>query len=93
MAAAEPVPAACLFRLRLRERAPTAASRTNVAEETPAVSVDGRYVAYTATQGEHAQVFVRDTCEGAVSGCQPRTLIVSAAADGTPATTTAALRP
>ena len=62
----------------------TVAPRTNVAEETPAVSVDGRYVSYTATQGEHAQVFVRDTCEGAASGCQPRTLIVSAAADGTP---------
>ncbi len=60
------------------------APRANVAEETPAVSVDGRYVSYTATQGEHAQVFVRDTCEGAASGCQPRTLIVSAAADSTP---------
>jgi hypothetical protein len=59
------------------------AARTNVAEETPAVSIDGRYVSYTATQGEHAQVFVRDTCEGAASGCQPRTLMVSAAADGT----------
>jgi hypothetical protein len=60
------------------------AARANVAEETPAVSVDGRYVSYSATQGEHAQVFVRDTCEGAASGCQPRTLVVSAAADGTP---------
>jgi hypothetical protein len=58
-----------------------AAPRTNVAEETPAVSLDGRYVAYTATQGEHAQVFVRDTCEGADSGCQPRSLLLSAAAD------------
>jgi hypothetical protein len=62
----------------------TAAPRTNVAEETPAVSVDGRYVAYAATQGEHAQVFVRDTCEGAVAGCQPRTLLLSAATDGSP---------
>ena len=62
----------------------TAAPRTNVAEETPAVSLDGRYVAYTATPGEHAQVFVRDTCEGAAAGCQPRTLLLSAAADGSP---------
>jgi len=54
----------------------------NVAEETPAVSLDGRYVAYTATQGEYAQVFVRDTCEGAASGCQARTLLLSAAPDG-----------
>jgi hypothetical protein len=61
----------------------TVAPRANVAEETPAVSLDGRYVAYTATQGEHAQIFVRDTCEGAPSGCQPRTSLLSAAADGT----------
>ena len=60
-----------------------AATRANVAEETPAVSLDGRYVAYTATQGEHAQVFVRDTCEGAAAGCQSRTMLLSAAADGT----------
>jgi WD40-like Beta Propeller Repeat len=62
----------------------TVAPRANVAEETPAVSLDGRYVAYTATQGEHAQIFVRDTCEGAPSGCQPRTSLLSAASDGTP---------
>jgi hypothetical protein len=63
--------------------APMAAQRASVAEETPAVSLDGRYVAYTATQGEHTQVFVRDTCEGADAGCQSRTLLLSAAADGT----------
>ena len=56
-----------------------------VIEETPAVSLDGRYVAYTAVQSEHAQVFLRDTCEGAATGCLPRTTLVSAAADGTPA--------
>jgi len=55
-----------------------------VAEETPAVSTDGRYVAYSAAQNDHTQVFVRDTCEGAPSGCQSRTLLLSAAADGTP---------
>ncbi|MGB7283233.1 MAG: hypothetical protein WBE13_13295, partial [Candidatus Acidiferrum sp.] len=32
-----------------------------VQQETPAVSVDGRYVAYTATQNGHAQIFARDT--------------------------------
>jgi hypothetical protein len=62
---------------------PMSASRATVAEETPAVSLDGRYVAYTATQGDHAQVFVRDTCEAAASDCQPRTTLLSAAADGT----------
>ena len=56
-----------------------------VAEETPAVSADGRYVAYTASQEGHSQVFVRDTCEGAAAGCQSRTTLLSAAADGTPA--------
>lgn len=53
-----------------------------VSEETPAVSLDGRYVAYTAVQGEHAQIFLRDTCEGAESGCQPQTSLLSAASDG-----------
>jgi WD40 repeat protein len=53
-----------------------------VAEETPAVSMDGRYVAYTATQTGHAQVFVRDTCESTTSGCQPHTTLLSVSADG-----------
>jgi hypothetical protein len=56
-----------------------------VAEETPALSLDGRYVAYTAVQSDRSQVFLRDTCEGAAAACQPRTTLVSAAADGTPA--------
>jgi hypothetical protein len=60
---------------------PAAAVRS-AAEETPAVSADARFVAYTATQDEHAQIFVRDTCQGAAGGCQARTLLVSAAADG-----------
>jgi WD40-like Beta Propeller Repeat len=56
-----------------------------VAEETPALSLDGRYVAYTAVQDERAQIFLRDTCEGASSSCQPRTTLLSAAPDRTPA--------
>ena len=56
-----------------------------IAEETPAVSLDGRYVAYTALQNEHAQVFLRDTCEGASSDCQPHTSLLSMASDGDPA--------
>jgi trimeric autotransporter adhesin len=54
------------------------------AEETPAVSANGRYVAYTAIQDAHTQVLVRDTCEGAAAGCQSRTVLLSAAADGSP---------
>jgi hypothetical protein len=56
-----------------------------VAGETPAVSLDGRYVAYTAVQEDHSQIFLRDTCEGASSGCQPHTSMLSVAADGSPA--------
>jgi hypothetical protein len=59
-----------------------AAAMQSAAEETPAVSADARFVAYTATQNEHAQVFVRDTCQGATGTCQGRTLLVSAATDG-----------
>ena len=68
--------------------APAVASATAaslVAEETPAVSLDGRYVAYTAVQNDRAQVFLRDTCEGAAAGCQPRTTLLSVAADGSAA--------
>jgi hypothetical protein len=61
----------------------TSMART-VAEETPAVSMDGRYVAYTASQNDHLQVFVRDTCEGTTSGCQARSILLSVASDGTP---------
>jgi hypothetical protein len=60
----------------------TASASVTVAEETPAVSSNGRFVAYTAAQNEHAQIFVRDTCLGATSGCQTRTSLVSATSDG-----------
>jgi hypothetical protein len=62
-----------------------ATATETIAEETPALSLDGRYVAYTAVQNDHAQVFLRDTCEGAAATCQPHTTLLSAAADGTPA--------
>jgi len=68
--------------------APAAASATAaalVAEETPAVSLDGRYVAYTAVQNDRAQVFLRDTCEGAATSCQPRTTLLSVGPDGSAA--------
>jgi hypothetical protein len=60
----------------------TAAATQTVGEETPAVSADARFVAYTATQDEHAQVFVRDTCLAATAACQPHTSLISAATDG-----------
>ena len=58
------------------------ASAQSVLEETPSVSADGRFVAYSASQHEHSQIFLRDTCEGAASGCKPQTTLLSAAADG-----------
>jgi WD40 repeat protein len=64
---------------------PKTAVAQSAVEETPAVSLDGRYVAYTALQDEHAQVFMRDTCEGAPAGCQPRTSLLSVSADGSAA--------
>src|SRR6266852_4612014 len=59
-----------------------AAATQSVGEETPAVSADRRFVAFTAAQGEHLQIFVRDTCQGATEACQARTLLVSSAMDG-----------
>jgi Tol biopolymer transport system component len=43
----------------------------------PVISADGRYVAFDTSN----QVYVRDTCTGAVS-CTPALTLVSAAADG-----------
>ncbi|MBS1841628.1 MAG: PD40 domain-containing protein [Acidobacteria bacterium] len=54
-----------------------------VAEETPAVSADGRFVAYTAQSGTHSQIFLRDTCEGAATDCKAQTNLLSAAQDST----------
>ena len=65
-----------------------AAAKANtvmVQEETPAVSLDGRYVSYSALQNGHTQIFARDTCVGADSSCQPRTVLISSALDGTAA--------
>ena len=60
------------------------AASESVVEETPSVSSDGRFVAYTATQNEHTQIFLRDTCEGAPSGCKAQSTVISAASDGNP---------
>jgi len=52
-----------------------------VAEETPAISQDGRYVAYTAQENGISQIFLRDTCVGGAKDCAPETHIVSLASD------------
>jgi len=59
------------------------ASSAIITEETPAVSLDGRFVAYAGQQGAHTQIFLRDTCEGAAKDCKPQTTVLSAAQDNT----------
>jgi hypothetical protein len=53
------------------------------AEETPAISQDGRYVAYASQQNQVNQILLKDTCVGVTSGCTASTRVISAAADGT----------
>jgi len=54
-----------------------------IAEETPAISQDGRYVAYGSQQNQVSQILLKDTCLGVSSGCSVNTRVVSVAADGT----------
>ena len=42
-------------------------------------------MSYTGTENGHTQIFLRDTCEGAPTGCKPQTTLLSTAADGTAA--------
>jgi len=54
-----------------------------VAEETPAISQDGRYVAYSSQQSQVNQILLKDTCMGVSNGCSVNMRVVSVAADGT----------
>ena len=54
-----------------------------IAEETPAISQDGRYVVYGSQQNQVNQILLKDTCVGISSGCNVNTRVVSVAADGT----------
>ena len=57
------------------------------ASAAPAVSTDGRYVAFFSTarnivaHGQHGNIFVRDTCMG-TSGCTAKTIAADLAPDG-----------
>src|SRR5260370_15784924 len=59
------------------------AAMSMVAEETPAISQDGRYVAYSSQQNQLNQILLKDTCVGVSNGCSVNTRVVSVAADGT----------
>ena len=54
-----------------------------LAEETPAISQDGRYVVYGSQQSQVNQIVLKDTCVGVTNGCSVSTRVVSVAADGT----------
>jgi hypothetical protein len=62
---------------------PAPASAAAVAEETPALSQDGRFVVFSGLQNDVSQIMLRDTCLGADKDCAPSTKTISAAADGT----------
>ncbi len=70
-----------IFTIGSGSAATTAAA---VAEETPALSQDGRYVVFTSVQNDVAQVVLRDTCVGAEKdkNCSPSTKNISASIDG-----------
>jgi len=53
------------------------------AQETPAISQDGRYVVYAMEQNQVNQILLKDTCLGVSSGCSVNTRVISVAADGT----------
>jgi Tol biopolymer transport system component len=52
-----------------------------VAEDAPAISRDGRYVAYTSSLGGSWQIVLADTCVG-VNACRPSTRAISIGPDG-----------
>lgn len=60
----------------------------------PSISATGRYIAFQSnatnlvagtTSNQYQQIYERDTCIGAPSGCTPSTTLISAAPDGSPA--------
>jgi Tol biopolymer transport system component len=52
-----------------------------VAQDAPAISQDGRFVVYTASQGGSWQIVLSDTCVGVQSTCKSSTRAISIAAD------------
>jgi Tol biopolymer transport system component len=61
----------------------------NIDSESPAISSDGRFVAFqsadqmtTDDTDQVGDVFLRDTCVGASAGCKPSTILISIGDDG-----------
>jgi hypothetical protein len=53
-----------------------------VTSETPAISQDGRFVAYASAQNGVPQILLHDTCVGTTTGCTPSTQTVSVNTEG-----------
>jgi len=65
--------------------APGSAAAALASADSPAISQDGRYVAFVSSDSGHSQVYVRDTCAGADKGCEQKTALISANPSGDPA--------
>jgi hypothetical protein len=65
-------------------------AQSSQAAYSPAISADGRYVAFASVSGNPSEnastgtkkIYLRDTCQGSTSACQPSTTLVSVALQG-----------
>jgi Tol biopolymer transport system component len=66
--------------------ASTAADGTPADGESPAITPDGRFVAFTSSGTSPGvwNVFLRDTCNAAQVACTPSTILISSSDGGTP---------
>jgi trimeric autotransporter adhesin len=84
------VAAGCTPSTALISVAADGTSAADGASESPSISADGRYVTFVSLADNLVaggasglgDIFVRDTCTGAPSGCTPATTLVSVAPDG-----------
>jgi hypothetical protein len=79
----------CLATQLISQPAGTTNVVANATAEEPAISPDGRYVAFASTATNLStnpsaaeQAYLRDTCYGAAAGCTPTTTLISALANG-----------
>lgn len=72
----------CLRVANCTPRTTQVSSTELIATEAPAISGDGRYIAYSSSQSGSWQIVLADTCVGAGKSCRPATRAISIAADG-----------
>lgn len=86
-----PSPPAGVGVLQLISAAPDGSPGNGATYTEPAVSADGRYVAFQSDSNNlvpgpasgYTEIYIRDTCIGAAPGCTPTSKRVSVANDGT----------